>query len=49
MQQLTVKLRLRDKHANAAKNIHRAKLSTLVEGASTGTPWLRSLGLQAEE
>ena len=34
---------------NAAKNILRAGLSTLVEGASTGTPGLRSLGLQAEE
>src|SRR5215831_2612614 len=34
---------------NAAKNILRARLSTLVEGASTGTPGLRSLGLQAEE
>jgi len=34
---------------NAAKNILRAGLSTLVEGASTATPGLRSLGLQAEE
>src|SRR5215468_3195080 len=34
---------------NAAQNILRAGLSTLVEGASTATPRLRSPGLQAEE
>src|SRR5262249_46340586 len=41
--QFLPKLRRR---TNVAKNILRAELSTRVEGASTGTPRLRCLGLQ---